>query len=113
VGELQNAEGPIDREIVSELIEMTPESWSEIVLEVEFCTQDGLEKYSHVVWSPGRESEAVSPSSNLFDATYRLGELFAEYGKRWSKVTYHVRMGEDGRWGYVADFDYPETASRS
>ena len=106
-GRLQEEETLIDQEIVNELIELAPESWRSIILEVT-CEQSGenVGSYDHVVWSPEGHKDIVTSSDKIFDATYRLGMLFEQFGRHWRKVTYRVHCQEDGSWKYKVNFEY-------
>lgn len=103
---LQDQQAAIDRSIVNELIELTPEWWSSIRLEVDYTNDGEIERYAHKLWSPEVNRDYVEISPRLHRLTRDLGELFARYGRRWSKVTYGAQSNEDGTWSYRADFTY-------
>ena len=101
-GQLQG----IDREIIDELIELTPDSWNAAVLEVVYSAEQGIEKYAHVILSPEGHKDLIYPSEKIFAATHQLGLLFRRYGRRWRKAKYEVRLQDDGTWKYIVDFEY-------
>ena len=49
---LQQEETPLDEEIAKELVAITPEFWSSILLEVTFYADGAMEHYAHVISSP-------------------------------------------------------------
>jgi hypothetical protein len=104
--ELQRKETIIDQEIVNELIDLTPEWWNEISLSVTYYVENGVEKYSHVITSPERNSEPIMPSEKLFEATYKLGQLFRAHSRHWQRVIYTVKRVNQEEWKYTAEFTY-------
>jgi hypothetical protein len=105
-GPLQREEEPIDREIVREVIALTPETWRALELRVECSERDGIQSCSHVITSCEGRGEPVFPSDALFDATRRLGALFERHGRRWRTVTYRIELGEGDEARYTACFTY-------
>ena len=105
-GPLQDAETPIDQEIVREVVELTPPSWRAAILEVTHVVESGVERTAHVIFSPEGHGEPVVPSETLFDATHRLGALFASFGRHWRKATYRIDVLEDGSAKYEVHFEY-------
>lgn len=93
---LQDEQTPIDREIVEEVVSLTPESWDRIVLEVEYSNDEDGEGFGHVIYSPDGHRDIVEPSEELFDATWRLQELFKKYGGHWRSVKYNITVDDDG-----------------
>ena len=106
MGQLQDEETPIDREIVTELIELTPSSWQQATLEVTYSSDGTVERYAHAISSPEGRREIIDVSEKLFDATYRLGALFRRHGRHWKRVTYAVRLSDNGDYDYTVDFGY-------
>lgn len=106
MGQLQEEETPIDREIVSELIALTPDSWQQAKLEVTYLMDGAVERYAHAISSPEGRREIIEASEKLFDATYRLGTLFQRHGRHWRKVTYTARLSDAGDCDYTVDFEY-------
>ncbi len=91
---------------MNELIDLTPEWWNEVTLTVTYDLESGVEKYSHVITSPERNSEAITPSEKLFEATYKLGQLFRDHGRHWQRVIFTVKRVDQEEWNYTADFSY-------
>lgn len=108
---LQEEQRPVDVAIVRELVELSPEWWDSVALDVTRSVVDGVEKHSHVISSPDGHRDAVIPSEALFEATYRLSQLFAGRGRAWERVSYVARQLADGSWSYQASFHYPVQAS--
>lgn len=106
VGRLQEEEASIDEEIVNELIELTPEPWHSAALEVTYSTENGVEKYAHVISSLEGHKEPVFPSDKLYAATRELGLLFRRHGKQWRQARYEIRLQQDDSWKYTVDFEY-------
>lgn len=106
VGSLQREEESIDREIVREVIALTPETWRAFELEVECSERDGIQSCSHTITSCEGRGEPVVPSDALFDATHRLGALFERHGRRWRSVTYRIELGAEDEARYTARFTY-------
>jgi hypothetical protein len=103
---LQKEEALLDQEIASELIELTPEWWTSIILDIEYSFEFGMEKYTHVISSSEGHKDIIEPSDKLFDATDRLGKLFQRHGKRWRRATYNLQLANDGNWKYIVTFGY-------
>ncbi|MEW6363638.1 MAG: hypothetical protein AB1714_03250 [Acidobacteriota bacterium] len=106
VGRLQEEEAPIDEAIVNEVVELTPEWWRSAALEVTYSSEDGIEKYAHVISSLDGHKEPVVPSDKLYAATHDLGSLFRRDGKHWKRVRYEIRLQDDGSWKYTVAFEY-------
>jgi hypothetical protein len=100
----QDEETPIDQEIVNEVVALIPETWDRAVLEVEYSS-DGLgEGFDHVIYSPDGHRDLVEPSDLIYDATFRLQQLFRKYGASWNKVRYEITIDDEGVQ-YKAQFD--------
>jgi hypothetical protein len=106
VGRLQEEEGPIDEAIVNELVELTPEWWRSAALEVTYSTENGIEKYAHIIRSLDGHKDPVLPSDKLYATTHDLGLLFRRHGKQWKRARYEIRLQDDGTWKYTVDFEY-------
>jgi hypothetical protein len=105
-GALKEEETPIDQEIVNELVELTPEWWKAVVLDVTFSEDGGVERYEHVISSPEGHKEPVDPSAELLDATYRLGQVFRRHGRHWKTAKYAINLKQDNSWKYTVAFSY-------
>lgn len=106
VGRFQEEEAPIDEAIVNEVVELTPEWWRSVALEVTYSTENGIERYAHVISSLEGHKEPVVPSDKLYAATHDLGLLFRSHGKQWKRARYELRLQDDGSWKYAVDFEY-------
>ncbi len=60
-GTFQEEGTPIDHEIVRELVELPPEWWKAVVLDVRFSDDGDVERYEHVILSPEGHKEAIDP----------------------------------------------------
>ncbi len=106
MGKLQDEEVALDREIVDELVVLTPEWWRAADLSVTYAVENGIERYAHTISSPEGNREVVHASEELFDATHRLGLLFRKHGRQWRRVTYKVRQEQGESWCYEVTFEY-------
>lgn len=101
---LQDEETPIDQEIVNEVVELIPEAWDRAVLEVEYSIDDRGEAFEHTIFSPDGHRDLVEPSDLIYDATFRLQQLFRKYDGIWTKVRYEIAIDDEGVT-YKARFD--------
>ena len=99
---LQDLERPIDEAIANAIVDAIPESWNAAELEVTH-SDDG---FGHVITNAEGHRDMVLASERIFEATFRLHELFATFGKPWKKVVYKVRRTVDKSWGYSAEYTY-------
>lgn len=106
VGRLQDEEGPLDEAIVNEVVELTPQWWRAVALDVSYSADGGIEKYSHVISSLDGHKEPVFPSDRLYAATHELGLLFRRHGTQWKRARYELRLQDDGSWKYNVTFEY-------
>lgn len=102
---LQQEESPIDREIVTELVALTPDTWRRAALEVACSSEERGEVFAHTIFNPDGLRDFVEPSELIYSATYRLQQLFRKYGGFWKKVLYMVEIAEDGDIHYEVKFD--------
>lgn len=56
---LQSEQTPFDREIVEEVVSLTPESWGRIVLDVEYSNDEDGEGFAHDIYSPDGHRDIV------------------------------------------------------
>jgi hypothetical protein len=102
---LQQLEEPIEQRIATALIEATPASWENARLEVEAKDELGLLGMAHTISSPDGQREIVTPTEEIFAATYELRELFKQHGRAWRRLVFDI-MKEEGSWRFVAHFEY-------
>ena len=102
---LQQLEEPIERRIASALIEATPDSWRKARLEVEVKEEAGVLGMPHTILSPEGRREVVAATDDISSATFELRELFKKHGKAWRRLVFEI-IEEEGRWRYVANYDY-------
>jgi hypothetical protein len=105
VADLQELERPIDEAISRSLVELIPDTWDSIQLEI---TRDDANEdtFAHVITGPQGHRELIMPSDTIFEHTFKLADLFSSFGKLWKKVVYTVERKADGNWKYSADFIY-------
>ena len=109
---LQDLQAPIDDAIVDAMIASTPENWSHIVLTLLRAGEDrDVGHFTHELSSPAG-LPPVAPDVSLFDATYRLDELFQGHGAFLSKAVYEVHY-TDGHGRFTASFEYATPPSVS
>lgn len=101
---LQDEETPIDQEIVNGVVELIPETWNRAVLEVDYSIDDRGEGFEHTIFNPDGHRDVVAPSDSIYDATFRLQQLFRRYGGIWTKVRYEIVIDDDGLM-YKVRFD--------
>jgi len=66
---LQDEETPIDQEIVNEVVELIPETWDRAVFEVEYTTDENVEGFDHIIFSPDGQRDLVEPSDLIANST--------------------------------------------
>src|SRR5437762_13708075 len=104
---LQELQRPIDEAMARALVEVIPESWEAAELEITRSEQGDQEPtFKHVISSPEGHRDMIMPSDDIFEAAFKLGDLFAEHGKPWKRVVYRVNYRPNGKWKYSADFTY-------
>jgi hypothetical protein len=54
----------------------------------------------------------VMPDDSMYEATYRLDELFQRHGAVFRKAAYRVELLPDS-WKYTADFEYDEAPKKA
>ena len=102
---LQEEQPPIDRAVCDAMVASTPDDWNVIVLTIERpegVTEVG--QLEHSLSSPHHHQPAF-PDDSLFEATYRLDELFQRHGGLFRRAVYRVELSADS-WQYTADFEY-------
>lgn len=109
---LQKEQPSFDRAVCDAMVASTPEDWSAIVLTLE--RQEGataVGELSHSLANANGDGQAL-PSDSLYEATYRLDDLFHRHSKPFRRAIYRVELLPDS-WRYSADFDYaPEKGGR-
>jgi hypothetical protein len=102
---LQDEQPPFDRAVCDAMVASTPEDWNIIVLEIdrpEGVTNIG--QLEHSITSPDHRGSPM-PDDSLYEATYRLDELFQRHGGVFRKAVYQVELSSDS-WRYTANFEY-------
>lgn len=103
---LQEQQAPIDRRLVSALIEATPETWNAAALHV-VRTDDGQnEKMQIEISSPEGFSDLIDATEEIYEALYALSDCFRVHGKMWSELKYVAELSPDGDWKFEASFTY-------
>jgi hypothetical protein len=85
----------------------TPDTWRVVVLTLE--RRPGVTavgQLEHSLTSP-EGLPPVMPHDALYEATYRLDELFRRHGGMFRRAVYRVELLADS-WRYTADFAYDE-----
>lgn len=96
---------PIHQAICDAMIASTPETWNIIELYLErtaATTQIG--DLTHSISSP-EGFPPVMPDDSLYDATYRLDELFHRYHATFHRAVYRVELLPDS-WSFTVKFGY-------
>ena len=112
MGNLQEEQKPFDRAVCDAMIASTPEDWNVVVLVIERLPgATAVGELTHTISSPDHNLPAM-PDDSLFDATYRLDELFQRHGAVFRRAEYRVELLPDS-WKYTADFDYDKPPPKS
>lgn len=103
---IQEQQAPIDRRLVSALIEATPETWNAAILHV-IRTDDGSsEKMQVEISNPEGLSDLVGATEEIYEVLYALSDCFRAHGKIWSQLKYVVQLSSGGDWKFEASFTY-------
>lgn len=102
---LQDEEGPLDEEVVNELVAATPESWKAASLEIRGSPLT-LGSYECRISNPEGLNDRVEATEELKKAILELARLFERHGHHWSAARYEVRQRPDKTWDYQVDFEY-------
>jgi hypothetical protein len=105
VHELQKDEAPIDRAIAAALVSCIPPEEHSIVLTL--TRPSGSHEIGDLVHELGTPegTPPLLPESELYEATYRLDQLFQQHGAVFTRAVYTVHI-EDGRARFRAEFEY-------
>lgn len=107
MGKLQEEQKPFDRAVCDAMIASTPEEWSVIVLTIERAVGvTNIGELTHSLSSPN-DNHLATPDDSLYDATYRLDELFQRHGAVFRRAVYRVELLPNS-WKYTADFEYDD-----
>jgi hypothetical protein len=104
---LQDEQPPFDRAVCDAMVASTPDTWSVIVLTlVRPKGVTAVGQLEHSLSTP-EGHPPVMPDESLYEATYRLDELFRRHGGLFCGAVYRVELLPDS-WRYAADFEYDE-----
>jgi hypothetical protein len=104
---LQDEQPPFDRAVCDAMVASTPDTWGLIVLTLE--RPDGVTavgQLDHSLTSP-EGHPPVMPDDSLYEATYRLDQLFRRHGGLFRRAVYRVELLPDS-WRYTAKFEYDQ-----
>ena len=102
---LQDVQPPFDIAICDALVASTPDGWNVIELElVRAADAAQIGDLIHTISSP-EGFPPVMPDDSLYDATFRLDELFHQHGGKFRRAVYRVDLLPDS-WRYTAKFQY-------
>jgi hypothetical protein len=96
----------IDEAIVAQLVEQTPESWTEIELVVTVWLAHGVQSMKHEISSPQGHPDHVSPTEALVLLTRKNYLLFETASKPWTSARNSVRVNSDGSMNYGVKYNY-------
>ena len=98
---------PINQEIAKSMIGATPESWNEISLTVKYISSnEGYDELEYVFESPEGHKDIVSATTEVYESTAKLFNLYRDSGKQWKKIKCFAAIKGDGNWGFDCDFEY-------
>jgi hypothetical protein len=105
--------GPIDVEIAEWLISVLPESWRSGLLEIQYVplAEDEI-GLAHKITNPDGSPGPVSPPDEIYEASFRLYDLFVRSGHPWRRVEYLVTQAAGGAWEMQASFEYEGPATQ-
>lgn len=107
---LQEEQPPFDRAVCDAMAASTPADWNVIVLTIKRpIGATNIGELSHSISSPDRNRPAM-PDESLYEATYRLDELFRRHGLVFRWAVYRVELSP-GSWRYTAEFGYDGAAA--
>src|SRR3954469_15338161 len=99
---LQEEQQPIDEEIMRSVLQSIPADWTAAVLALERRRESSaVGDFSHSLAS-GDGHRPATPHDSLYDATFRLDELFRRHGAFLTRVTYRVEQRAGGERSYSA-----------
>jgi hypothetical protein len=108
---LQQEQQPIDEAITRSVLQSIPADWTAAVLTLERRSESsGVGDFSHSLAS-GDGRRPVMPDDSLYDATFRLDEVFRRHGAFLTRVTYRVEQRAGGEWSYSADYQHEHTTA--
>ena len=108
---LKEEQPAFDRAICDAMVASVPEEWNVIELSIERAVgSTAVGELSHSLSSPNHR-ESPSPDDSLYEATYRLDELFQRHGSVFRRATYRVELLPNS-WRYTADFTYDKPGKR-
>jgi hypothetical protein len=111
MGKLQDEQPPFDRAVCDAMVASTPDDWNVIVLTIERqAGSSAIGELLHSISSPDHNRTAM-PDDSLYEATYRLDELFQRHGAMFRRAVYRVELLPDS-WKYTADFEYDEPPTK-
>jgi hypothetical protein len=102
---LHEEQPAFDRAVCDAMVASTPDTWNTILLTLErskAATQLG--EFEHSISSPDG-LPPVMPDPSLYDATYKLDQLFQKHGAPFRRAIYRVELLPDS-WKYTAEFEY-------
>lgn len=106
---LQDEQPPFDRAVCDAMVASTPDTWNLILLTLVRPTgATEIGQLEHSIISP-EGYPPVTPDDSLYEATYRLDELFHQHGALFRQAEYVVELFPD-RWQYRASFEYDNPA---
>lgn len=112
VGQLQDKQPPFDRAVCDAMVASTPDTWRVIVLTLERpAGVPAIGELEHSLSSPEGHPPVI-PDDSMYEATYRLDELFHGHGAVFRKAVYRVELLPD-TWKYRAEFEYDDAPKKS
>lgn len=99
-------QAPLDRALANSLIEATPDTWNQALVEVQRWDEDGREHMTVVISSPDGRHEIITPTDDIYAALYSLSDLLRERGSVWRSLTCTVALDDSGDWTYRVEYGY-------
>lgn len=104
--ELRQQQASIDHEIMSALVEATPDTWHSAHLDITFQTASNVDSVELEITNPDGLHELVQPTDRLTLAARNLSLFFKRAGLEATSARYDIRETTPGSWHMKAAFSY-------
>ena len=95
-------QGEILKALAAALINATPDDWLDFMLSLE-VTDEGC---GHTITSEQHPDDIVAATTDVFDSTSRLEDLFKRRGEPWKRAIIRVWQTPDGKWKFSGTYGY-------
>lgn len=111
---LQEERSKIDNEIVSAVIDSTPEEYFDFELLLTYQKKENQElgNVLHVLTCLDGDGLTITPSTEVFNAVRKLSLMLNGHSIKWEKIKYHIYCDDADNWRFEADFIYGDEAPK-